>query len=113
MKPTQKMLKSYFHSNREAWNPSQIIIPAHTYPHFFSEANSFGYKDDSLSTSMCNNSTLKLICHGGLPIYIPSILEVCQKLDLGDNAKPPQKNEKKLWNITKIPRHLDYIVSFG
>jgi hypothetical protein len=76
------------HETQAKYYPSSYIYP------FFSEANSFGYKDDSLSTSMCNNSTLKLICHGGLPTYIPSILEVCQILDLGDDAKPPQKNEK-------------------
>jgi hypothetical protein len=45
---------------------------------------------------MCNNSILNLICHGGLPTYITSILEVCEILDLGEDAKPPKKNEKKL-----------------
>ncbi len=70
--------------------PNSYISP------FFSEVNSFSYKDDSFSTSMCNNSILNLICHGGLPTYITSILEVCEILDLGEDAKPPKKNEKKL-----------------
>jgi hypothetical protein len=63
---------------------------------FFSEFNYFGYKDDSLATSMCNNLTLKLICHGGFPTYMPSILEVCEILYLGEDAKPPKKMKKTL-----------------
>jgi hypothetical protein len=43
------------------------------------------------STSMCNNSTLKFICHGGLLTYMPFILEVCEILYLGEHAKPPKK----------------------
>jgi hypothetical protein len=52
---------------------------------------SFGYKYDSFSTS---NSTLKLICHGGLPTYMPFILEVCEILYLNEDAKPPKKMKK-------------------
>ncbi len=40
---------------------------------------------------MCNNSTLKFICHGGLLTYMPFILEVCEILYLGEHAKPPKK----------------------
>ncbi len=65
--------------------PSSYISP------FFFEVKSFGYKYDSLSTF---NSTLKLICHGGLPTYIPFILEVCEILYLSEDAKPPKKMKK-------------------
>jgi hypothetical protein len=82
-------------------------------PISFSKFNSFGYKDDSLSTFMYNNSTFKLICHGGLPTYMPFILEVCEILYLGENAKPPKKMKKNNETSQKNPKHLDCIVSFG
>jgi hypothetical protein len=44
---------------------------------------------------------------------MPSILEVCEILYLGEDAKPPKKMKKTLWNITKNPKHLDCKVSFG
>lgn len=78
------------HETQPNYYPSSYISPC------FSKVNSFSYKDNSLSTSMCNNSTLKLICHGGLLTYMPSIFEVCEILDLSEDPKPPKINEKKL-----------------
>jgi hypothetical protein len=99
VKTRQKKLESYFCSNHDASNPSPIIVLAYifllkkillvvktiTFQHLYTYYN----------------PTIKLASHGGLPIYMPLVLKVCEIADLGEDTKPPKIKLKKSYKSSQ------------
>lgn len=102
VKSRKKMLESYFCSNHNASNPNPIVVLAYMKLHFSYKENSFGCKDNYLPTSIhILYSNFKIGNHGGLPIYMPLVLKVCEIIDLGEDAKPPKKKLKKSYESSQ------------